>query len=94
MAPTTCGLSVIGTNKVPRYIVDILPLPIQLLSILIRSLRSATLRLRGVVIQPIPYVTDTLRFSALWRNLSHGDEKHRRIMLFSVNSDKRQIGDR
>ncbi|KRZ16249.1 hypothetical protein T4B_14929 [Trichinella pseudospiralis] len=60
----------------------------RLLCILIRSLRNATLRLRGVVIQLVPCATDPIRLSDLWRCLSYKDEEHPRAMLFGVEGDK------
>ncbi|KRY64741.1 hypothetical protein T4A_10475 [Trichinella pseudospiralis] len=63
-------------------------LPMRLLCILIRSLRNATLRLRGVVIQLVPCATDPIRLSDLWRCLSYKDEEHPRAMLFGVEGDK------
>ncbi|KRX70599.1 hypothetical protein T06_203 [Trichinella sp. T6] len=58
-----------------------------LLRILIRSLLSGALRLRGIVIQSAPCATDSVRPSGLGRSLDHGEE-HSRVMLFGVKSNK------
>ncbi|KRY30165.1 hypothetical protein T01_12980 [Trichinella spiralis] len=49
---------------------------------------SMNCRYFRIVIQSAPCATDSVRPSGLGRSLDHGEEKHSRVMLFGVTSDK------
>ncbi|KRY31762.1 hypothetical protein T01_4386 [Trichinella spiralis] len=49
---------------------------------------SMNCRYFRIVIQSAPCATDSVRPSGLGRSVDHGEEKHSRVMLFGVKSDK------